>query len=85
MSSSKDAQVLLVIRGLLVSLLDGAMVGKPRRVARFQEQMDAIGSNCDLVAVEPAEWNVLLNRLTGVFIFTTGIYATLGGFGIVPI
>jgi hypothetical protein len=80
-----DVQVLLVIPGLLVSLLGGAMVGKPRRVARFQEQIDAIGSNRYLEAVEPAEWNVMLNRLADVCIFITGIYATLGGFGIVPI
>jgi len=85
MPGDAGVQVLLVIPGLLVSLLGSAMLRKPRRVARFQEQMDAIGSKRDLEGVEPAEWNVTLNQIAGGIIFLVGIYTTFGGLGIVPI
>jgi len=85
MDGGTGARVLLIVPGLLVSLLGTAMVVKPRRVALFQEQMDAIGSKRNVEDVEPAEWNVGLNRIGGGFILLIGGYAILGGLGIVPI
>jgi len=80
-----EAQTLLLVPGVLVSLLGSAMLAKPRCVARFQEQMDAIGSTRDLKDVEPAEWNVILNRILGCVVFLIGIYAILGGFRVISV
>ncbi len=38
----------------------------PYRLARFSEQLDAIGSTTRLSEVEPAGWKVSLNRIGGV-------------------
>lgn len=85
MVGNANSQVLLLIPGILVSLLGGVMMARPRQVARFQEQMDAIGSKRRLADVEPADWNVSLNRLGGAIILLVGIVAILGGLGITPL
>lgn len=49
---------------LLVFGLPGAIW--PYRIARFGEQIDAIGSTREESEVEPADWNVMLTRIAGV-------------------
>lgn len=85
MTGSSGVQILFVFPGIFVSLLGSAMVLKPRRIARFQEQMDAIGSKRNVADVEPAEWNVTLNQIAGGFILLMGVYVLLRGLGISPI
>jgi len=38
----------------------------PYKLARFSEQIDAIGSKTSWDEVEPAEWKVYLTRLIGI-------------------
>lgn len=46
-------------------------------VARFKEQVDAIGSKRSASEVEPAEWNVTLTKGTAVFGVLFSIYLLL--------
>ncbi|WP_229110596.1 hypothetical protein [Halapricum desulfuricans] len=52
-----------------------------RPLARFEEQLDAIGSTTPVSEVEPAEWKVALTKLVGVVFALVGLY--LIGQGIV--
>ena len=45
----------------------------PQRVARFEEQLDAIGSKRSAGEVEPAEWKVTLTRGAGVVLALFGV------------
>ena len=45
----------------------------PYRVARFEEQLDAIGSKQSWDEVEPAEWKVTLTRGIGVVLALFGV------------
>jgi ABC-type phosphate transport system auxiliary subunit len=45
----------------------------PSQVARFEEQLDAIGSKRSAGEVEPAEWKVLLTRAVGVLFVLFGV------------
>lgn len=72
---TEHADVLWLVPGTLVSLLGLAMAVAPYRVARFQEQLDAIGSTRRREAVEPADWNVQLNRILGVVVVLFGFAA----------
>ena len=45
----------------------------PYRVARFEEQLDAIGSKRSWDEVEPAEWKVTLTRGIGVVFVLFGV------------
>jgi hypothetical protein len=50
-----------------------------RGVARFNEQLDAIGSTTPASEVEPAGWNVALTRLGGVVVAAIGAWMLLTG------
>ncbi len=84
MAGAQDTAVLLLIPGTFISLLGLLIVALPYRVARFQQQMDAIGSTRSFEDVEPSEWNIHLNRLIGVCILLPGMYLILAGFGFIP-
>ena len=45
----------------------------PHRVARLEEQLDAIGSKRSASEVEPAEWKVTLTRGAGVVLALFGV------------
>lgn len=45
--------------------------------ARFGEQLDAIGSTTSWDEVEPAGWNVLLTKLSGLLIVGFGLYIVI--------
>jgi hypothetical protein len=45
----------------------------PYRVARFEEQLNAIGSKRSWDEVEPAEWKVMLTRGIGVVFALIGV------------
>jgi len=49
----------------------------PYRVARFEEQLDAIGSKRSWDEVEPAEWKVKLTRGFGVVVALFGVVVFL--------
>jgi hypothetical protein len=72
---AEHADVLRLVPGVFVSLLGLAMAVAPYRVARFQEQLDAIGSKRRREDVEPADWNVQLNRILGVVVLLFGLSA----------
>ncbi len=62
---------------LLGTLLIGfGLLGavRPRTVARFEEQLDAIGSKRSWDEVKPAEWKVLLTRGAGIFLVLFGVF-----------
>lgn len=85
MTGVSGSQLLLIIPGLLVSLLGSGMVFRPNRVARFPEQMDAIGSKHPPAEKDSTVWNGTLSQMTGISLVIIGLYITLGGFGILPI
>ncbi|EFW93720.1 hypothetical protein ZOD2009_01215 [Haladaptatus paucihalophilus DX253] len=64
--------------GLFIALLGIAQAAKPYGFARFQEQMDAIGSKRRSSEVEPAEWKVLWTRVMGVILTVIGLGLLLG-------
>lgn len=51
----------------------------PYKLARFSEQLDAIGSKRSLATVEPAEWTVELTRIVGVLMIVFGVGMVLFG------
>ena len=51
----------------------------PYRVARFEEQIDAIGSKRSWDEVEPTEWKVMLTRVIGVVVAFIGVAIFLDG------
>jgi len=70
-------ELLWVLPILLVILLGGLMAFRPYEGARFQEQVDAIGSTRRYSDVEPTDWNVLLYRICGgLILFITVLVAT---------
>ncbi|ODR81482.1 hypothetical protein BG842_22895 [Haladaptatus sp. W1] len=64
--------------GLFIALLGIAQAAKPYGFARFQEQMDAIGSKRRSSEVEPTEWKVMLTRVMGIVFAVIGIGILLG-------
>lgn len=58
--------------GLFVALFGVVGVIWPYRVARFEEQMDSIGSKRRFGEVEPTDWRVTLTRVVG------GVFVVLG-------
>lgn len=53
-----DVALILLVFGLPAAVW-------PYRIARFGEQIDAIGSKREKSEVEPAGWNVMLTRIVG--------------------
>ena len=51
----------------------------PHKVARFEEQMDSIGSKRSWSEVEPAGWKVVLTRAIGVGMVLAGLLGLLAG------
>lgn len=49
----------------------------PYKLARFGEQLDAIGSKRSWSEVEPADWNVALTRIIGLAFVTFGVVGLL--------
>jgi len=46
---------------------------RPYELARFTEQIDALGSRHDVGSVEPTDWNVRLTRLVSLFLALCGV------------
>ncbi|WP_435348900.1 hypothetical protein [Haloarchaeobius sp. HRN-SO-5] len=63
--------VILVVFGL-----PGAVW--PYKVARFEEQMDSIGSKRSWSEVEPADWKVGLTRVVGIGMSVFGVLGLVG-------
>ena len=59
--------------GLLFLVFGGVGVVYPRPVARFGEQLDAIGSTTSMDEVEPTDWNVVLTRVVSVVFVLFGL------------
>jgi hypothetical protein len=51
----------------------------PYRLARFEEQLDSIGSKRSWSEVEPADWKVTLTRVIGVGMTFLGAIELLTG------
>jgi len=66
-----------LILGFLVLAWGVAMAVWPYRVARFEEQIDSIGSKRRWSEVEPAGWKVLLTRVIGVGVALFGLLVFL--------
>ena len=72
------AMVNLVFGTLIIAFgLLGAVW--PYRVARFEEQIDAIGSKRSWDEVEPTGWKVMLTRVIGVVVVLIGVAIFLDG------
>jgi len=63
----------LLLYGLLVVAVGGGLYRVARPLARFSEQLDAIGSTTPADEVEPADWKVWLYRGIAVLIVVAGI------------
>ena len=51
----------------------------PYKFAKFEEQMDSIGSKRSWSEVEPADWKVALTRIVGVGIALFGLIGLTSG------
>lgn len=51
----------------------------PYKLARFEEQLDAIGSKRSWSEVEPADWKVLLTRIIGSGMAIIGFLGLIAG------
>ena len=51
----------------------------PYKLAQFEERLDSIGSKRSWSDVEPADWKVVLTRITGVGIALFGVGGLLLG------
>ncbi len=51
----------------------------PYEVARFEEQLDSIGSKRSWSEAEPADWKVVLARVVGVGMVVFGVLGLLAG------
>lgn len=60
------------VLGTLVLAVGLVCALRPYAVARFEEQIDAIGSTRSLSEVEPAGWKVTLTRVLGIGIALFG-------------
>lgn len=69
----------LVLCGLLAVLVGAALYQFARPLARFSEQLDAVGSTTPTEDVEPADWKVLLYRGSALLVALVG--ALLAGRG----
>jgi hypothetical protein len=65
--------------GFIFVLFGAVSVIWPYKLARFSEQLDAIGSKRPLESVEPAEWTVELTRIVGVLMIVFGVGMVLFG------
>ena len=54
-----------LVLGFLFTIWGVLMTWKPYRLAKFEEQIDAIGSKRRSTKVEPTDWNVTLTRRLG--------------------
>jgi hypothetical protein len=61
-----------VVFGVFLIIVGGVNVKFARGMARFSEQLDAIGSKRRWSEVEPAEWKVVLTRISGVVLLVIG-------------
>jgi hypothetical protein len=66
-----------LVLGAVLAAAGVASVKYAYRIARFEEQIDAIGSKRDLGTVEPADWKVALNKVLGVALGGLGVIAVL--------
>ncbi|WP_330633511.1 YIP1 family protein [Halocatena halophila] len=66
------------IVSLFCLCVGGPLVTWPYKLSKFGEQLDAIGSKRRMRDVEPAAWNVWLNRLLGT-VFCTASIVFFGG------
>lgn len=64
-------RIIIVLFGLLGVIW-------PYKLARFNEQFDAIGSKRRASAVEPAEWNVMLTRVSSAVMVLIGVAVLVG-------
>jgi len=62
-----------VVLGLILLAIGLASLVWPYKLARFEEQLDAIGSKRSWSEVEPADWKVTLNRVIGAGITLFGL------------
>ena len=65
--------------GFVFMLLGAAGAIWPYRLAKFNEQLDAIGSKRSMADVEPAGWNVGLTRIGGILAVIVGAGMVLYG------
>lgn len=65
-------KTLLLVFGILNAIW-------PYKLARFEEQLDSIGSKRSWSEVEPAEWKVVLTRLVGVAMAVVGAFGLIVG------
>lgn len=62
-----------VVLGLGLLVVGALACLRPRPVARFREQLDAVGSTTSLEAVEPTGWRVTGTRITGAVLALAGL------------
>ncbi|QLH85111.1 hypothetical protein HZS54_25945 [Halosimplex pelagicum] len=65
--------------GFLFAVFGGLGVRYARPLARFNEQMDAIGSTTPASEVEPAEWNVTFTKLLSACFLLLGLGLIVAG------
>ena len=59
--------------GAVLLALGLACALRPYELARFEEQLDSIGSKRSWSAVEPADWKVIVTRISGIVVSLFGV------------
>jgi hypothetical protein len=83
MLASPAGGLLWAVPILLLSLVGSLMIARPYSVAKFNEQMDAIGSTRNHRDVEPADWAVTAYRICGVLVLFAALAVVLDVTGVV--
>lgn len=65
--------------GLLLFAYGAVSVARGERVARFEEQLDSIGSERSWSEVEPSDWKVAVTEILGVLIAMVGFVVLVLG------
>ncbi|WP_247729358.1 hypothetical protein [Halovivax limisalsi] len=65
--------------GILLLVIGVPTAVWPYEIARFEEQLDSIGSKRSWSDVEPADWKVALNKYLGIGMAGFGALFVIGG------
>lgn len=71
------ADLELLLAGVFLFVLGLPALTWPYELAKFEEQLDAIGSSRRMEEVEPAGWRVSLTKLAGIALSGGGVVAAV--------
>ena len=73
MVSTETMQMVLFVMGVFLLWVGVYGTVYPYKAARFQEQIDAIGSKTGARTIEPTDWNVTFARILSIVLAIMGV------------